>query len=184
MSNLRPLALSAFESSLLDSEAWLRQADQFVAAAEVLVAEFDQPRRPRSEAEMSKNIGCIRAALLLLAIAVENSLKAVKVAQGQVQVVSGKVVRKSLGGGSNGHDLRLLAQEAGVSLSGPEELLLVRLSSIASWAGKYQQPLSEAEYSEASRNNPRSITPKVNVATVKGVLANAALRARAARQGA
>ena len=128
-------------------------------------------------------MGCIRAALLLLAVAAENSLKAVKVAQGQVQVVDGKVIRKSLGGGRNGHDLRLLAQEAGVSLSGPEERLLVRLTSIASWAGKYQQPLSEAEYLEASINNPRSITPKVDIATVKGVLANATIRARVARQG-
>jgi hypothetical protein len=151
-----------------------------VLAAEVLVAQFEQPLVQRSEAENDKRVGCVRAALLLLGIATENALKAVVVSQGTVVVANGKVDRKSLGGGRSGHDLRVLAEGAGIKLSEYEQRLLHRLSKIILWAGRYQQPLSEAEFSEAATDNPRTITPQLDLRTVRAIIEVAAKSARAA----
>jgi hypothetical protein len=165
--------MSDFEASFLNHDAWLGQAEQFAHAAEALISSIEPLRGTRTEEANSKMVGCIRGALLLLAISVENSLKAVKVAQKQVKVEAGKVDRTSLGGGRSGHQLQQLAAEATFSLSEPESLLLKRLTEVVIWAGRYQQPLSEQEYKNASIDNPRRLAPMSDLRLVHQILARA-----------
>jgi hypothetical protein len=176
--------MSDFEASFLNHDAWLGQAEQFAYAAEALIVSIEPLRKTRTEEANSKMVGYIRGALLLLAVSVENSLKAVKIAQGQVKVENGKVDRASLGGGRSGHKLQVLASEANFTLSEQEALLLRRLTEIVIWAGRYQQPLSEEEYNDAVADNPRRLMSVSDLHHVQQILLRAKEKCLAAKGGA
>lgn len=148
-----------FEKSFLDEQAWLRQADQFLDAACVLAEGFAVPRPalPLTETELTRRVACLKGTLLLLAVSVENALKAIRVAQGAVIITNGKVQANSFGAGNKGHGLVQLAEVVGLDASDQEKVLLERLTTIATWAGKYQQPLSEDAFMNAEAKNPRTI---------------------------
>lgn len=162
----------SFDQSFLDEDAWLRQSEQFFHAANVLVPGFATPRpsRPLTEEELGQRVACLKATLLLLAVSVENALKAVKISRREVKIQNGHVLKASLGGGSSGHDLLKLAEEVGLNPSAGESTLLGRLTVIATWAGKYQQPLSEAKYNSATSANPRSVGYPSDIELVRGLL--------------
>lgn len=172
--------MTDFEGSFLNHGAWLGQAEQFIYAAEALISGNESLRGVRTEEANNKQVGYLRGSLLLLAISVENSLKAVKVAQGQVKIADGKVDRKSLGGGRSGHRLEALAEEARFPLLEAEPELLRRLTEVIVWAGRYQQPLSETEYLGAAQDNPRRLAPGSDVRLVKDILARAKAQCRVA----
>ena len=176
----------AFDQSFLDEQAWLRQAEQFFDAASVLAPSFASPRphRPLTEPEVSRRVACLKGTLLLLAVSVENALKAVKIARGEVIIEKGRVLKASLGGGKSGHDLVKLAEEARLDTSNEEATLLKRLTSVAVWAGKYQQPLSEVEYNAAETANPRTVRYPTDIELVRSLLAKSKELVRVARPGA
>lgn len=165
------MASFSFDRSFLDHGSWMRQAAQFFAAAEVLVTDFSLlAGSPQTELSLARRVGCMKATLLLLAVAVENALKAVRVAGGHIVIENGRVKRSSLGGGAAGHDLSQLAREVGMIVSESEHDLLVRLTTIALWAGKYQQPLNDADYQHSRNYNPRTITLPDDMTTVRSIL--------------
>jgi hypothetical protein len=143
-----------FDQAVADSEAWLRQADQLLATALYLAPKANVPTNRSHEASVLA-VGSLKVTLLLLALSVENSLKAIKASRGQLVVEAGKVRRGSLGGGPSSHALQVLAFEVGLDLVPDEEELLEKLSVASLWAGKYQHPLTEAAFLSAVQTEPR-----------------------------
>ena len=145
-----------FSEAINDADAWRRQADQLLTTAIYLSTKAVVPET-RSNHSITLAVGSLKATLLLLALAVENSLKAVAAERGEIKIESGKVNRKSLGGGKSGHSLLDLAKRVGIRLSMDEEVLLGKLSTAALWSGKYQQPLDESAFYRCVLSEPRSL---------------------------
>lgn len=171
--------MAGLDRAFSDHESWLRQARHLLTAAEVLTKEFYPPRRERrDENAMNHVTGCLKGSLLLLAVAVENALKAPKVAAGGVTMKNGRIDKKVLGGGATGHDLLALAKEINLQLSEQERALLERLTAVANWAGKYQTPLDEKEYLRAQGDNPRQLHLPTDTELSRAIIEKAALMAR------
>jgi hypothetical protein len=165
--------MDEFERSFRDADSWLARAHQLIVTADVLIKEFypAKRQRPTTDEGRMRVVGSMDAALLLLAFAVENALKAVKVARGEVIIKDGKVQRKILGGGPSGHDLVSLADDVQLNATLKEREFLGRLTETIRWAGRYRQPLHSATFEAAQRNNPRTITLPMDVAVIKDVVA-------------
>lgn len=144
-----------FANAVLNAEAWLRQAEQFYFAAEHISSAIRLDGSRTSTDGLALSVGALKATLLLLAFAVENALKSVKAKKGMLRVYKGQI--QGLGG-KGGHDLPVLADEAGIELSAEESRLLRRLTKIGKWAGRYQQPRDVEEFMLAQTDNPRRIT--------------------------
>lgn len=78
-----------FLSLALDAQSWLRQSEQFYLAAQVLVSKL-KPQRPITEDSNMLAVGSLKAVLLLLAISVENALKAVKAIRGRLRLLKAR----------------------------------------------------------------------------------------------
>lgn len=158
--------------SLNNAESWVRQAEQ-----QYLVAEAISPairNRGATEAGNLLTVGYLKTTTLLLALAVENSFKAIKASKGLFQVDAGGLIKKTRGGGRTGHSLTELADEIEFSLSQAQRVLLEKLTAIGIWAGKYHVPIHHREFERANANNPRSITLPNDVLMVKELLIEAA----------
>ena len=89
-----------------------------------------------------------RSALLLLAIAIENLLKGLRVVRlkhegrRHVQLTKTKGLQIQLGG----HDLVGIADAAGVGVTFAERSLLRDLSEVAQWSGRYGLPLHSIDF--------------------------------------
>lgn len=158
--------------SLNNPESWIRQAEQ-----QFLVAEAISPniiKRTSTEAGNLLEVGYLKTTALLLALTVENALKAIKASKSELRVDARGLVKQARGGGSGGHALLMLATEVGFTLSTEQTRLLEKLTSIGIWAGKYHAPISHNEFENANQQNPRSLTLPTHVAVVKGILLRAA----------
>src|SRR3954453_931710 len=110
------------QESLNNAESWIRQAEQ-----QYLVAEAISPalrNRGSTEAATLLQVGYLKTITLLLALAVENSFKAIKASKGKFQVDSRGLVMQTRGGGRTGHSLTDLAEEVQFSLSPQQQALL------------------------------------------------------------
>lgn len=146
-----------FLSSVLDTQSWLRQSEQFYRAAQILVPKL-KPERPITEDDNILAVGSLKAVLLLLAISVENALKAVKAMRGEIAISNGKIDRNRSFGEKGGHNLLGLAKGIGLPISSKEERLLEQLTEVTLWAGRYQQPLTIKAFGQVKEKNPRKLT--------------------------
>lgn len=158
-----------FLSLVLDAQSWLRQSEQFYLAAQVLVPKL-KPQRPITEDSNMLAVGSLKAALLLLAISVENALKAVKAIRKEITVTKGKIDTVNSFGKKGGHNLLVLAKSINLSISAREEELLEQLTEVAFWAGRYQQPLTVADFGRAKEKSPRTITVPKDIEMVDSIL--------------
>ena len=158
--------------SLNNAESWIRQAEQ-----QLLVAEAIAPNvrvRAASEAGNLLGVGYLKTTVLLLALAVENSFKAIKASRNELQVDAQGLTRQTRGGGPSGHSLLTLANEVGLSLSDDQKALLKKLTAIGIWAGKYHTPIRHQEFEQANLANPRSLTLPSDISTVRALFLEAA----------
>lgn len=160
------------QQSLNDPESWIRQAEQQYLVAQDITPKIRE--RTRTEAGNLLEVGYLKTALLLLALAVENALKSIKACRNELQVDDRGLTRATRGGGRNGHELTALAGECGFALSQHESALLEKLTSIGTWAGKYHAPILNTEYVAANRQSPKSLSIPGDIELVKGIIIRAA----------
>jgi len=96
-------------ASLNNAESWIRQAEQ-----QLMVAEAISPKvrmRASTEASNLLRVGYLKTTALLLALTVENSLKAIKASKNELEVDTRGLKQQARGGGKSGHSLLQLAVE-------------------------------------------------------------------------
>lgn len=160
------------DESLNNAESWIRQAEQQLMMAKAIAPKVRLCGQ--TEASVLLCVGYLRTITLLLALATENSLKAVKASRSEFVVNDKGLERHSLGGGSNGHSLIELARGIGFPLTQPEEQLLVRLTEIGIWAGKYHVPIRRDAFERANQANPVSLSLPSDLLLVKTFILRAA----------
>lgn len=158
--------------SLNNAESWIRQAQQQLMVAEAIAPKVRE--RGQTETSVLLGVGYLRTTTLLLALAIENSLKAVKASRNEFVVNDKGLERPSLGGGPNGHSLIELARGVAVSLTPQEEQLLVRLTEIGIWAGKYHAPIRRDAFERANEATPVSLSLPSDLLVVKSFVLRAA----------
>lgn len=158
--------------SLNNPESWIRQAEQQFMVAEAI--SLNVRKRASTEAANLLAVGYLKTTTLLLALVVENSLKAIKASKNEFQVDAKGLSKGTLGGGPSGHSLLSLAKETGFSLSPNQTKLLTKLTAIGIWAGKYHTPIYHEQFEGANLSNPRSLTLPNDIVVVKGILLRAA----------
>lgn len=158
-----------FLSSVHDPQSWLRQSEQFYLAAQVLVPKL-KPQKPITQYSMTLSAGSLKAVLLLLAISVENALKAVKAMRGEIFVANDNIDTEKSFGKKGGHDLLGLAGSINLSINAREEELLVQLTEVVLWAGRYQQPLNVDAFGRAKKKSPRKLTLPQDIELVDSIL--------------
>lgn len=123
--------LGQFEASAGEWYRWQSVARDFIRAANYLLDWYDLPRREGDPEDLSWTHQGPAPMMVLYAVAAENLLKAVLVAQGSPPVVNGK-----LAGAFKHHRLTQHAENAGLKLSADERNLLERLGDLVE-AGRY-----------------------------------------------
>jgi hypothetical protein len=133
--------------------AWQEAAREYVLAANYLLDWYDVSRlTPEAAAFEFSHHGAVAPLMVLYAIAVENLLKALRVARDGTPVVEGKLARDF-----KHHRLLDHASKAGVRLSADETGLLRRLRDFIE-AGRYPVPAAEGGTPDAWRFNfPRDV---------------------------
>ena len=132
-----------FTERLWDTAAWIRKADELVAAARPLALEIraqwaELVTEDGRVIHTSGRVDVHGAFFLLVAYAIENLAKAALIHRERAQFRNRLL--KSLPSFLSSHDLMHLAGKLGFSLSVVEEDLLVRLSRNSVWAGRYPVP--------------------------------------------
>lgn len=158
--------------SFNNPELWLRQAEQQFLVATAIAPNIEANALTETDTLLCAGYG--KTTMLLLALAVENALKAIKAAEKKFEVddKGNGIKRKSMTGGSSGHELLSLAKGAG--LSQEQEMLLVKLTQIGVWAGKYHAPISYDAFDTANAVNPRSLSLPMDFNEVRKILCKAA----------
>lgn len=123
---------------------WVLSADELLRAFQLLAGQAEADARGAKDRKgyLPSISG---SAMMLGALAIENLLKATRVAQVS-QLFDGRGAFCL-----DTHDLLKLAEDAGISLAVEEKSLLERLEQFLTWGGRYPVPLS----SEAMR--PRTL---------------------------
>ncbi len=122
-----------------DPAAWQMTARSFICAANYLLG-LDAPA-PADFTWVSR--GWNRPAVFLYAVAAENLVKAIRIAQGKPAIADGRLHRYF-----TKHDLLMYAREADMCPRADEEELLQRLSHVLR-SGKYPIAKGHQEDSEA-----------------------------------
>jgi hypothetical protein len=138
-----------------NAEMWFRQAEQQFLVAELLAKQLFKPER--TESGNLLQVGRLKVIILLLALAIENSMKAVKASRDEFVFDAKGIKAASIGGGSNGHSLLVLGRETGLALTQRQEQLLDRLTEAGVWAGRYHSPKSIATFERSCLNDPRMV---------------------------
>lgn len=127
-------SFSIFNETACDPTAWHSVAMDLQAAAEYLDSHaVAHPGEPADEQR-----GLYRGALMLTAFSIENSLKALLVARGDVSGMLGELESPW----SDGHDLLGLAKLLGWTPAKTDAQLLEVLGHLSRWATRYPVPLS------------------------------------------
>ncbi|MCH8501557.1 MAG: hypothetical protein LAT77_06560 [Aliidiomarina sp.] len=140
-----------FRAKTINAEFWFTQANQMLAAAEVLFCTMSS-----RYSEMETSVGCHKGSMFLLGIALENAFKGVVASQGKLIVGGARIDTKKSFPGCKNHNLSDLAKLISLETNQTEKELLQRLSIYTIWAGKYGTPLSEAEYTDAQGRQHQS----------------------------
>jgi hypothetical protein len=158
-----------FSSLVLDPQSWLRQSEQFYLAAQVLVPKL-KLQRPITQDSNTLAVGSLKAVLLLLAISLENALKAVKAMRKEIFVTNGKIDAEKSFGKKGGHNLLGLAKSIDLSFNAREEELLEQLTEVIIWAGRYQQPMTIEAFGRAKKKSPRNLAVPQDIEMVDSIL--------------
>ncbi len=127
-------SFAAFDETARDPAAWLSVARDLQAAAEYI----DAHAVAHSGEPAEEHHGLYRGALMLTAFSIENSLKAMLVARGEVSGTLGELESPW----RDGHDLLGLAKLLKWSPAEADAKLLSVLSHLSRWATRYPVPLS------------------------------------------
>jgi hypothetical protein len=160
--------------SLNDPESWLRQAVQQFMVAEAISPSI--ATQARTEAGNLLAVGYLNTTSLLLALSVENSLKAIGAPKKDFGDEERGMKPNPWGSGAKAHDLLSLAEGADFSLSPAQKTLLTKLTEISIWAGRYHAPRSVEHFKNSNRTNPRSLMLPDDLIVVKVILLEAAQR--------
>ena len=146
-----------FQRRIEDPHSWFIFADISLRAAGVLWDVSDQGRRVLADvfAKTQAYEGAVGAggalqmsipSLLLAGLGFESLLKGIRLRQMYYRGEPLTAVKKGIAvlvGHLKTHNLKSLAQQAGVPLDAGEETLLDRLTTIVTWAGRYPVSIGE-----------------------------------------
>lgn len=141
-----------FEEGVSIPENWLRQAWQLFEAAKALYESMDGMSLPKTEIETYREVGSMKAIMLLLGLAAENALKGALVYKFPPDTSGERLKSSHFQNNGRQHDLLAIAQRMNFTISEERRALLERLTIFVQWASKYQAPLRKSEQEKASGN--------------------------------
>ena len=100
-----------FEEGISTPENWLRQAWQLFAASRVLHQSMDGASSPMSEVDTYREVGTIKAMMLLMGLAVENALKGALIHKQPPDTSAGRLKSSHFQDKGQAHDLVAIAQK-------------------------------------------------------------------------
>lgn len=163
-----------FETLFDDPREWLRQAHQMLEAARALYEKFQWAREQSKRGsyseciDASQHVGYFKGALLLIGFAAENALKALIVHQAHSRTNESQLSLSIFG--RDPHDLTKLCDIASLELQPFENQLLVRLSTVIKWAGRYRLPRTEAQFEDAKRADPLQLSYPSDLEMIESIL--------------
>ena len=125
-----------FEALASLPHVWQQAARDYMLAANYLLDWHDPTRGNQDAARYTITSGGIAPVMVLYATAIENYLKAIRIARGEAAVVNGALSKTF-----KHHNLRSHAASAGLSLSDDESDLLGHLADFME-AGRYPVPVA------------------------------------------
>ncbi|MES2924988.1 MAG: hypothetical protein V4819_25760 [Verrucomicrobiota bacterium] len=155
-----------FDSAVRSQFAWRQKAARLYkvgirtleSAAEAKAsaeAGCDGCGRPQTleENQAFEEFMLFEVGFFLVALAVENLLKAIWSGRNHASISNVTNIRKDLDGLAD-HDLARLAKRAGISVSDDEESLMNTLRDCILWGGRYPTPLKVSDYQEYLSKGP------------------------------
>lgn len=140
-----------FEISSREALLWLRAADTRRRAARLIKGPLDAALEEwNHDRAKDEDIWIWEDYLLLCAFAIENLLKGILIGRNPSWVAEGRL--KWPGGP---HDLSRLADEVEIPLCEEERELLVRLTEVIAWSGRYPVPYQEKRLGRTSKIGDR-----------------------------
>ena len=118
---------------------WILSADELLRAFEILARQAEEDVRKLNEDKAFCPPRVYGTALMLAALAIENLLKAV------LLPLVNPLFDKRGAFVLDTHDILKLAEDANISLTQDERILLERLEQFLTWAGRYPVPLFSEE---------------------------------------
>jgi hypothetical protein len=137
-----------FEEGVSAPESWFRQSWEMFEASKVLYAELCKRSPIRSDKDNYRNVGSMKAAMLLLGLAAENALKGAVVYRSKPDLSNDQLKSKHFH--EHAHNLIEISKKLNLNLSDAQIDLLERLTIFVQWASKYQAPLTKREHQSAS----------------------------------
>jgi hypothetical protein len=145
-----------------DPLAWLEHAQTLKLSADVILQEFLRilPQSLALPGVRERELGYIRAFMLLTALAFENLIKGIFIARNSHLVDRQKLDGKLWSAVRKGHGISTLAQEV-ISLNTAERHILTRLEEHLIWASRYPIPMNSTQYFQAMMSKKLSSDPQM-----------------------
>lgn len=160
----REQAQFLFDSTLRSQFAWRRKAAQLYrvgirtlesasnakSAAQAII-DKGSVSLTLQESESLEDYKLYEVGFFLLALSIENLLKAIWASKNHARISGITDIRKNLKGLAN-HDLARLAHSANLMMTDDENSLLDALRDIIMWSGRYPTPLCVGKYQQTMIN--------------------------------
>lgn len=153
-----------FDSAIRSQFAWRRKAAQLYRVGIRTLQSAADAKDPAQaihtgesrtltpeEMEAFEEFNLYEVGFFLIALSVENLLKAIWAGKNHARITGITNIRKDLDGLAD-HDLARLARSADVAMSKDENALLDVLRDCIMWSGRYPTPLRVEEYGQAMTN--------------------------------
>lgn len=156
--------LDSLEEAFGDVESWFRNARHLHAAAVQLVEGIPELKEGPID---DFRIGALKGSLLLLGFSAENALKGAIVAENALSIKNGRIeIELLFGNGAEQHNLVALHEKTGKNFPSADLTLLVKLTAIIRWAGRYPAPIKGVDFQSASKLNPRNLIVPIDIEQV------------------
>lgn len=130
-----------FESEAKHPYTWKIKADGLMRSANVLLTQAREDiKHVADSGDIHVQPPVLGAYVMIAGLAIENLLKGILVMR--YQHLDIKVFMEAI----RGHDLNLLARDAGLGVDQRDSFLLEKVTSYTIWAGKYPAPLGFDEF--------------------------------------
>ena len=144
-----------FSAQANEPAAWIELARTLRLGARPVFTRLTEIRDvpPNTDEGRLEKLGCVRAYMLLTAVAFENMLKAIAVKRGLLTTDAGHLRPGISLSPRSGHGLSEIARNLKLGLTRTDVDFLRRLEEYLVWAARYPVPLHAQESARAQKNS-------------------------------